>query len=293
LLCGLGMGDSLPDYAKRLDALHAALAGEFAAIVGQLPLVGREYVLDAGCGDGFFSRLIAERLNTGCVVALDSSPAYLDVVRARSSEQIAAGRIGAVEGDVNSLPLETGSVDVVWSAHSMQSYDDLPAVLAEFRRVLQPGGLLAVLETDSLHSIMLPWPPRLEMALRQAERQTLGDADDRMGAYFPRYASRLFRNAGFEEFSKRHTLVYRHAPLDATLREYVRLYLDSLLKHTRKLLDEATITEAGRLAALFGETLGEADPDLYFGSLQVLMTARNAGKNTDAPRQRPRPKSLR
>ncbi len=266
------MSNSLPDYAQRLDALHRALANDFVAIVAQLPLVGGERVLDAGCGDGFFTRLLAARLGAGRVEALDSSPAYLDLARSRLSDPIAAGRVALVEGDVNRLPFDAASLDVVWSAHSMQSYDDVPAVLREFRRVLRPGGLLAVLESDAMHSIMLPWPPRLELAVREAERRALGDADDRMGAYFPRYASRLFRAAGFVEFAERHAFIYRPGPLDNELANYVRRYSEDLLTRTRPRLSAELLPILEDIAAAYGAA-SPSQCDQYFASLQVLITA--------------------
>lgn len=265
------VSDSLPAYAQRLDALHRALADDFACIVGQLPLAGDEQLLDAGCGDGFFAHLLARRLPTGCVHGLDALAAYLEAAGERLRGPIDAGRVRLVAGDVRELPFDAGSLDVVWSAHGMQSYDDIPVVLAEFHRVLKPGGLLAVLETDAMHSIMLPWPPRLELAIRQAERRTLSDDEDRVGAYFPRYASRLFREAGFLGFAKQHTMVYRHAPQDEDLVAYIRLYVEDLLARTRSFLP-ATITP---LAEELADSHGRSTPlpDAYFGSLQVLMTA--------------------
>jgi SAM-dependent methyltransferase len=268
------MSERLPEYASRLKALHQALAMEFDAIVGELSLTGSETVIDAGCGDGFFSELLARRITSGRVIALDSSKAFLDAARARLGAQIDAGRVRVMEGDVNRLPPDDGSVDVVWSAHSMQSYDDLPVVLAEFRRVLRPGGVLAVLESDAMHSIMLPWPPRLELAIRHAERRLLADADDRMGAYFPRYASRLLREAGFGEFAKRHTLIFRQGPLEEGLLRYARLYLEDLVARTREQLPESPAADAELLAASYSGERAREDVDLYFGSLQVLMMGR-------------------
>ena len=272
----LGMSERLPKYAPRLNALHSVLVNDFDAIVEQLGLTGGEVVLDAGCGDGFFTDLLSRRIMTGQVIALDSSPAFLEAARRLLDEPLRSGRVRVMEGDVNGLPLVDGSLDVVWSAHSMQSYVDLPAVMAEFRRVLRPGGLLAVLESDAMHSIMLPWPPRLELAIRHAERRSLADADDRMGAYFPRYASRLFREAGFSDFAKRHTLIYRHGPLEDGLLRYARLYLQDLVASTRDQLPESLAEDAQRLAASYSAERAGEDEDLYFGSLQVLITGRAA-----------------
>jgi ubiquinone/menaquinone biosynthesis C-methylase UbiE len=259
----------LPEYARRLDLLHESLAREFCELVRSVPLRGDETVVDAGCGDGFFTTLVAHRLPAGHVIALDADSAFLRVAGKRLDAAISDGRCRLLEGDVLRMPLDDRSVDAVWSFHSMQSYDDIPAVLAEFYRVLRPGGRLIILESDALHSIMLPWPPRLELAVRYAERQTLGTADDRLGAYFPRYASRLLREAGFEPPSIEHRLIHRPGPLDGALREYVRLYLNDLVEQVAETAEEPTRQAVGEFAA----ACDEPHPDRSFSSLQVLYAA--------------------
>jgi ubiquinone/menaquinone biosynthesis C-methylase UbiE len=259
----------LPEYARRLDLLHQSLAREFRELVGSVPLRGDETVVDAGCGDGFFTELVAEKLPAGQTIALDADPAFLRAAGQRLHAAMAGGRCRLLEGDVLRMPMDDRSVDVVWSFHSMQSYDDIPAVLAEFHRVLRPGGRLIILESDALHSIMLPWPPRLELEVRYAERQTLGTADDRLGAYFPRYASRLLREAGFEPPSIEHRLIHRPGPLETGLREYVGLYLDDLAEKVATQVDEPTYRALREFAAAYREP----HADRSFSSLQVLYAA--------------------
>ncbi len=57
------MNDTLPDYAQRLEELHQALADDFRRIIARLPWQPHESIVDAGCGDGFFTGLLAERLS--------------------------------------------------------------------------------------------------------------------------------------------------------------------------------------------------------------------------------------
>ncbi|MCC6493053.1 MAG: class I SAM-dependent methyltransferase [Pirellulales bacterium] len=267
-------GGGLPDYAERLDALHRALVDDFREIVGQLPLAGGETVLDAGCGDGFFTGLLAERLPRGRVIALDSSPAYLKAARGRLSNEIAAGRVTIVEGDVNRLPADAGSLDGVWSAHSMQSYPHIPRVLEEFRRVLKRGGLLAVLETDNLHSLMLSWPPDIELALRQAEHREIGDEDSYLGTYFPRFAHRLLSGAGFAGVSRRYALVSRLGPAREALERYVELYLQNLLQQHSERIDPARRGRLAEIASRESPRFLPRQEDFFFGSLQTLIVSR-------------------
>ena len=52
---------SLPAYDQQLSGFHRAFERELEAIVSQLPLGPTARVLDLACGDGFYTRRIAER----------------------------------------------------------------------------------------------------------------------------------------------------------------------------------------------------------------------------------------
>jgi ubiquinone/menaquinone biosynthesis C-methylase UbiE len=262
------MGAALPEYADRLDLLHEGLRGEFAQIVGQLPGLEGSRVIDVGCGDGFFTELLVAA-DAETVWAVDSDAAFLGAAGERLRDRVASGQVRLLKCDARRLAFDDASVDVIWSAHSMQSYDQIPDILAEFRRVLRPGGVLAILESDSIHSVMLPWPPRLELAVREAERASLADADDRMGAYFPRYAARLIAEAGFRDFTARPTLIHRPGPLDERLRQYALLYLRDLVARVGNQLDPSLAAMAGAFAESYETPGGE----LSMTSLQMLMTA--------------------
>lgn len=268
------MKDSLPEYAERLDALHRALLDDFRQIVGRLPLTGSETIVDAGCGDGFFTGLLSERLPTGQAIGLDTSAAFLHAAEERLRETVTVGRVRLVEGDVNDLPFDEASLDAIWSAHSMQSYEAIPQVLTEFRRVLRPGGLLAILETDNIHSIMLSWPPDLELAARRAEHREIGSEDSYIGTYFPRFAQRLLREAGYEEFSREFVFIRRQQPSGDALERYVELYLKNLLQHHKDQLGEQSRSRLEELATPGSPRFLPRQENFFFGSLQVLITAR-------------------
>jgi ubiquinone/menaquinone biosynthesis C-methylase UbiE len=268
----LSMKDSLPHYAEQLDALHRALEPDFRDIVGRLRWLGHESVLDAGCGDGFFTGLLAERLPDGVAAGLDKSPAFLEAAEQRLQSLIDAGRVRLVEGNVERLPFDDATLDGVWSAHSMQSYPDLPHALREFRRVLRVGATLAVLETDNVHSIMLSWPPDLELAIRQVEHRKIGDEDSYIGTYFPRFAPRLFHQAGFSNLSREYIFIHRQQAGEK-LERYVELYLNYLLEHTGTRLSEAARLRLMELADRRSAKFLPRQENFFFGSLQTLITA--------------------
>ena len=125
-------GDSAQMVAARRSFLEAGFYRPFAQTLGEL-LCARlnapePIVLDAGCGEGYYTRAAAHALPAARVAAFDISK-Y--AVRA-------AARLGgaqyAVAGSF-AIPVADGRADVLLNIFS-------PAAAAEFARVLRPGGLL-------------------------------------------------------------------------------------------------------------------------------------------------------
>lgn len=104
------------------------------ALAAGLATAPARTLLDAGCGTGYALPLLGERFPGAALLALDLSPAMLGQV---------AGSALRLAGDAERLPLADASVDVYWSSLALQ-WCDLAAALAEARRVLAPGGRLAV-----------------------------------------------------------------------------------------------------------------------------------------------------
>jgi len=92
--------------------------------------------LDAACGTGRLSRVLADRGHR--VIGVDSSPEML----ARARERVPDGKFLA--GDLHRLPLPDNEVDVVLCALALTHVPDLGPVMAEFARVLRPGGHLVI-----------------------------------------------------------------------------------------------------------------------------------------------------
>jgi trans-aconitate 2-methyltransferase len=110
------------------------------AVLDRLPLNGDERVLDAGCGTGRVTELLAARLPRGRVVALDGSPAMIEAARERLAPF--GERIDYVVADLGEpLPIE-GAVDAVLSTATFHWVPDHDALFANLAAVLRPGGWL-------------------------------------------------------------------------------------------------------------------------------------------------------
>ncbi len=85
------------------------------------------------------------------MTGLDFSERMLERARRKSSE------IDWVQGDALSLPFEDGSFDAATVGFGVRNLDDLARGLAELRRVLRPGGRVAILEITRPRGVLAPF----------------------------------------------------------------------------------------------------------------------------------------
>jgi demethylmenaquinone methyltransferase/2-methoxy-6-polyprenyl-1,4-benzoquinol methylase len=107
-------------------------------------------VLDACCGTGDLA-LAARSQGAAEVVGLDFSEKMLDRARVKGPD------IEWVHGDVLALPFEDASFDSATVGFGIRNVDDLEAGLRELRRVLRPGGKLAILEITTPRGMLAPF----------------------------------------------------------------------------------------------------------------------------------------
>lgn len=122
-----------------------ALFGEWAPRVVEAVQSGASgSLLDVACGTGVVAREAARRLPPGAVVGLDRNPGMLAVARSL------APAIDWREGVAEELPFEAGRFTAVTSQFGLMFFDDRVRALGEMKRVLAPGGRLAVAVWASL-----------------------------------------------------------------------------------------------------------------------------------------------
>jgi ubiquinone/menaquinone biosynthesis C-methylase UbiE len=115
-----------------------------AWVVDLLELSPRDRVLEVGFGPGLAVERIAARTGEGLVVGVDHSELMRRQAARRNRETMAAGRVELRVASVGRLPFENARFTHALAVNSLQFWPDLPAALAELRRVLAPQGRLAL-----------------------------------------------------------------------------------------------------------------------------------------------------
>lgn len=223
---------SLPDYASQMAAYHSAFAPELRVMIESIPVAETSKVLDAACGDGTYASWLSLRFGPrGSIHAIDVSPEYLREAASPTRHGPSPDRILYTAADLNHLPFPAGAFDLAWCAQSLFSLPEPETSLRAIASAVRPGGLVAVLESDTLHQVLLPWPIELELALRAAELAALADQSAHPRKYYVgRGLRRLFESAGLTHVQRRSWTIDRQAPLDDPTRTFLASYLADLLE---------------------------------------------------------------
>src|ERR1019366_7363604 len=208
--------------------------------VAALPITEGQTVLDMACGDGVYSPWLAKLVGAGGrVVAVDVIPEYLDIARKEAAKSPLARIIDLSAASIESLPFEDNTFDLSWCPQSLYALPDPVESLRHMLRVTKPGGVVAIMEEDTLHNVILPWPIEVELAVRSAELRALIDTSDKPRKfYIGRQLRRIFSRAGLQEIRARTFASDRAAPLAPDERVFLSEYLRSLSERIATYLSE-------------------------------------------------------
>jgi ubiquinone/menaquinone biosynthesis C-methylase UbiE len=144
-----------------------------------------DVILDVACGPGNFSRQFASRVGDGLVVGIDASRTML----ARGAADLGPAGIdnlALVRGDATALPFRDASFDGVCCFAALHLFADPFSGLDEMRRVLKPGGRIALMTSVRRQVTVSALKPVVE----RASGMRLFEADEIVGAL----ADRGFEN---------------------------------------------------------------------------------------------------
>jgi demethylmenaquinone methyltransferase/2-methoxy-6-polyprenyl-1,4-benzoquinol methylase len=138
-----------PVYDAMNRAMTAGLDRRWRRETARAAVSPGDRVLDTCCGTGDLA--IACLAEGGEVTGLDFSERMLERARAKSDQ------VEWMQGDALALPFEDGSFDAATVGFGVRNLEDLDRGLAELRRVLRPGGRLAILEITQPRGLLRPF----------------------------------------------------------------------------------------------------------------------------------------
>ena len=134
-----------PDDLAPVDEFHGGQRPATVRLAELVGFSGSERVLDVGSGLGGPSRYIAWR--HGCRVSgVDLTAEFVRVADMLTRMTGLVGRVDYRQGNALDLPFQDTSFDVVWSQNAAMNIADRDWLYREMRRVLKPGGKLALQE---------------------------------------------------------------------------------------------------------------------------------------------------
>lgn len=165
--------------ARIMRAGNAPLNGWILQLLSVRP---GDHVLEVGFGPGVALAQLLELVPDGTVTGVEASTSMAKQARDRFRPAIADGHLKIHNGDAASLPFDEGTFDKVSAIHVVYFWPDQLATIGELRRVLRPGGVLALgyQERDRM-------PPRAARGLAAAGARLVG----------PGEVEDLARRAGF------------------------------------------------------------------------------------------------
>jgi SAM-dependent methyltransferase len=174
--------DLTPEDTAPFDEFHIRGREATVELAARLNLQAGQRVLDVGCGLGGPSRHLA--WTYGCRVSgIDLTAPYCEAAGLIAERLGLDGALTYLHGDALNLPFPDGSFDVVWTQHTAMNIPDKGRLYGEMRRVLQPGGILAIYDVlagpGGEPYFPLPWArdPSMSFLLPEAGmRRCLADA---------------------------------------------------------------------------------------------------------------------
>jgi hypothetical protein len=148
-------------------------------------------------------------------------------------------------------------------------------VLEHLVRVLRPGGIVAILENDTMHKVLLPWPIGLELPLRVAELRAFSEkARDPSKYSVGRRLPAVLASVGVEPLNVITRAFDRQAPFGESEQELLQSYLEEIARRVAPYLDPSLLKELRQLCGATSPQHMGRQPHLTMTWLNVLALGR-------------------
>jgi len=175
-------------YDRARDHGPEVIALWMRTVAGHVQSREVKRILDLGCGTGRFSEGLAAEFNAE-VIGLDPSTKMLERAREKRRDPRVRYELGRAEA----IPLQSGSIDLVFMSMSLHHFADAAGAARECRRVLSRSGSLVIRTGTRERISSYPYVPFFESSRPLLEETLPGVAEIEA-----RFAAADFQLAAFE-----------------------------------------------------------------------------------------------
>ena len=241
------------------------------------------HILEAGCGTGSQTIIIAGQ-NPECIFqSVDISPSSLAVARDRISSAlpISSSRITFEQADIHALPYEDSTFDHIFICFVLEHLTSPHAALTELRRVLKPAGTITVIEGDHGSVFFSPQSHAAMQAISsQIELQHRAGGDACIG----RRLYPLLIEAGFENLHVSPRMVYVDATMPDLIEGFTRKTFTAMIKGIKEEAIQSELISEEQFDAGVRDLYRTCEPDGTFCYTFFKATGRKPGeRKADIP----------
>jgi ubiquinone/menaquinone biosynthesis C-methylase UbiE len=220
--CGLPL-----NAIEWLETHHSSKVIERRQMIRDVDLQWGSFVIDAGCGPGLWTPLLAEGIGPqGRILGVDISAEALITAQRRIHSTAYRRQVEYKRGSLEHLPVCQGTADVVFSANVSQYLEYPVETFAAMGRALRPGGRIVIKDIDfgTMHfsNIDAGLQERVLQARERWEQERVKQGyafeDSWVGSKLASY----LRAAGFEQVQEKSYPIRRRYPLPHVFRHYLQ-----------------------------------------------------------------------
>src|SRR5579859_2953226 len=220
--CGLPL-----NAIEWLETHHQCKLAERECMIQDLSLQPGDFVVDAGCGPGLWTPLLAQATGPeGYILGIDISAEALITAQRRSSGTWYRRQVNYKRAALEQLPIDYGSANAIFSANVSQYLSDPVETFAAMGRYLAPGGRLAVKDIDfgtkRFYNVDADVQARVFQARERWEQERIYHGFSFEDSWVGSRLAGYLRAAGYKDVQERTYRVVRRYPLCQDFRIYLQ-----------------------------------------------------------------------
>jgi ubiquinone/menaquinone biosynthesis C-methylase UbiE len=213
------------DYGQIELNYNAFMRSAYRTALHSLALPLHSHGLDVGCGPGGLFSLLDEALDsTGTIVGCDISHPHLALSKRMIEQYELQSRVSLHAVDLREpLPFEDNQFDWAWSADVLwpMFFPQPVEIIKELRRVVKPGGIIAIFFANVSRSLILPGYDEMEQYLCIAVKQKSWGLKNNIPEISTERANSWLQKAGLIDVRISSHIAYHQAPLNDDVNRYL------------------------------------------------------------------------